>query len=108
MVYIVVLVGAYFLVVGLEGLSEGFEKEVFFSKAVYEYERFYVPVPRRFNDMVKPFLGEDLEISVERRDNGFLLHARVRRRSRSYSIYEVLLVRVEGCRTFRHAETWYV
>ena len=62
----------------------------YFGKAVYEYERFYVPVPKRFNDIVKPFLGKDLEVTVEKRDDGFLLYARVACRGRSYSIYDVL------------------
>ena len=42
MVYIVVLVGA-FLVVGLEGLSEGFEKEVFLVRLFMSMRSFMCP-----------------------------------------------------------------
>ena len=43
MVYIVILVGAYFLVVKLEGLSEGFEKEVFLVRLFMSMRSFMCP-----------------------------------------------------------------
>ena len=46
------------------------KKDYLHGKAVYEYERFYVPVPKRYHDLVRPFLGVDLEIKVEPVEGG--------------------------------------
>jgi hypothetical protein len=39
----------------------------YFSKAVYEYDVILLPIPSKYKDAVKPFLGRDLEVvlSVE-------------------------------------------
>ena len=39
----------------------------YFSKAVYEYDRILLPIPSKYRDAVKPFLGRELEVvlSVE-------------------------------------------
>lgn len=37
----------------------------------YEYERFLVPVPSRCRDVVRPWLGRDLEVFVEPLKGGF-------------------------------------
>ena len=40
-------------------------KRRYFSKAVYVYERFFVEVPRRFHELVRPFLDEELKVEVK-------------------------------------------
>ena len=42
------------------------------SKRVYRYERLYVPVPARFHEVVRPFLGRDLRVEVKS-EGGLLL-----------------------------------
>jgi hypothetical protein len=39
----------------------------YFGKAVYEYDVILLPIPSKYRDAVKPFLGRDLEVvlSVE-------------------------------------------
>jgi len=34
------------------------------SKYVYEYERLSLDIPRKFNDMIKSFLKQDLDIDL--------------------------------------------
>lgn len=43
----------------------------FFDVVMYEYERFLVPVPSRYRDLVRPWHGVDLEVFVEPMDDGF-------------------------------------
>jgi hypothetical protein len=42
-------------------------RKKYFSKAVYEYDMILLPIPSKYKDAVKPFLGRDLEVvlSVE-------------------------------------------
>ena len=47
------------------------KKDYLHGKAVYRYERFYIPVPRRYHDLVRPFLGVELNIQVEPAEDGF-------------------------------------
>lgn len=42
------------------------------SKRVYRYERLYVPVPARFREVVRPFLGRNLRVEVKS-ERGMLL-----------------------------------
>ena len=41
------------------------------NKAAYEYERFCVPVPKQFQNIVKPFAGKDVKIKIEPHEDGF-------------------------------------
>ena len=39
-------------------------KQQYHKKGFYEYETVAVPIPKKYNELVKPFLGKNLEISV--------------------------------------------
>ncbi len=41
------------------------------GKNVYVYERFYIPVPKRFHERIKPFLDKRVRIEVKL-ENGAL------------------------------------
>jgi hypothetical protein len=47
-------------------------KKYLCGKAVYRYEQLYIPVPKRFQGIVKPFLGQDLKIKIEPDKDGFM------------------------------------
>ena len=49
------------------------KKNYLHGKAVYHYERFYVPIPRRYHDLVRRFLGVDLDIQVEDVEDEFIV-----------------------------------
>jgi hypothetical protein len=53
-------------------------KKYLHGKRVYEYERFYVPVPKRFQHLVKPFARRDLKVKVEQETEGFVMKVQVR------------------------------
>jgi len=48
-------------------------KNYLHGKAIYEYERFYVPVPKLFQHIVEPFVGKDLKVKVEPDQDGFVV-----------------------------------
>ena len=48
-------------------------KKYLHSKAVYRYERFCVPVLKRFQDIVKPFAGREVKIKIELQEDGFTM-----------------------------------
>jgi len=48
-------------------------RKKFFSKVMYEYERFLVPVPSKFRDVVRPWHGLDMRVFVEPCDEGFAM-----------------------------------
>jgi hypothetical protein len=54
------------------------KKKYLHGKRVYEYERFYVPVPKRFQHLVKPFARRDLKVKVEQETEGFVMKVQVR------------------------------
>ncbi|MEM2112395.1 MAG: hypothetical protein QXX08_11060 [Candidatus Bathyarchaeia archaeon] len=41
------------------------KKNYLHGKRTYAYERFYVPVPKRFHNLIKAFLGRELKVRVE-------------------------------------------
>ena len=47
------------------------------GKAVYRYEQLYIPVPKRFQNIVKPFLEQDLKIKIEPDKEGFVTKTQV-------------------------------
>lgn len=40
-------------------------KQHYYKKGSYEFEQFAVPIPKEFHSLVKPFVGQDLEIIVK-------------------------------------------
>jgi len=71
-------------------------KKYLHGKATYEYERFYVPVPKRYHHIVKPFVGKEISIEVEPVENGFVVRGRVVAPPRKTpSIYEIMQGRLE-------------
>ena len=40
------------------------KKNYLHGKAVYKYERLYITVPKRFQNIVKPFVGQD-KVKIE-------------------------------------------
>jgi len=43
------------------------------SKQVYEYERMSLPIPRRFQKVVKPFLKQNLEMEVTKKGSSLII-----------------------------------
>ena len=56
-------------------------KKYLHGKRVYEYERFYVPVPKRFQQYVKPFANQDVKVRVEPEKEGFIIRVQTRSKS---------------------------
>jgi len=52
------------------------KKNYLHGKAVYQYERFYVPVPKHHHHIARAFIGKDLEVEVKKEGDGFVLHVR--------------------------------
>jgi hypothetical protein len=48
------------------------------GKRVYEYERFYVPVPKRYQQIVKPFASQEAKVKVEPDAEVFVIGIQVR------------------------------
>jgi len=49
------------------------DRKRYFGKALYEYERLYVPIPARHRELVRQWVGRDLKIVVEPLSYGFAL-----------------------------------
>ena len=49
------------------------KKNYLHGKAIYEYERFYLPVPKMFQHIVRPFVGKDLKVKIEPDKDGFVV-----------------------------------
>jgi len=49
------------------------DRKRYFGKALYEYERIYVPIPARHRELVKQWVGRDLKIIIEPLSYGFAL-----------------------------------
>ncbi|MBS7615538.1 hypothetical protein KEJ18_07430 [Candidatus Bathyarchaeota archaeon] len=49
------------------------KKSYLHGKRVYSYERFYVPVPKRFHNIIKAFLSRELKVKVEPEGEGFIV-----------------------------------
>lgn len=56
------------------------KKKYLHGKRVYEYQKFYVPVPKRFEQIMKSFASQDINIRVEPEAEGFMMRIQVRRR----------------------------
>jgi len=41
------------------------KKNYLHGKAVYKYEQLYITVPKRFQNIMKPFVGQDIKVKVE-------------------------------------------
>lgn len=48
----------------------------YYGKNVYETERIFVPVPAEYRDLVRPFLGRDMEISMDAEGEGFVMRVK--------------------------------
>ncbi len=49
------------------------DRKRYFGKALYKYERIYVPIPAKHRDLVKQWVGRDLKIFIEPLSYGFAL-----------------------------------
>jgi len=49
------------------------DRKRYFGKALYEYERLYVPIPAKHRELVKQWVGRDLKIIIEPLSYGFAL-----------------------------------
>ncbi len=45
----------------------------FYGKACYEYERFFIPIPAKTCEIVRPWVGRDLKVQVEPFNLGFAI-----------------------------------
>ena len=65
----------------------------YFGKTVYEYERFMIPVPKKFHEVVKPFIGKILDMTVTREGEALVVRLSPRKQERRpLSIYEILKI----------------
>jgi hypothetical protein len=48
----------------------------YLGKNVYGSERFLLPIPAEHRELVRPFLGQDLEVSVSTEDGGLVVHVK--------------------------------
>lgn len=48
-----------------------FSRKRLFDTVCYEYERFFVPIPAKARDVVRPWVGQDLKVQVEPFAHGF-------------------------------------
>ena len=64
------------------------KKKYLHGKRTYKYERFYVPVPKRFQQIVKPFVDQDIKIKVEPEAEGFVMRIQVRSRPSNFKTYK--------------------
>jgi len=47
------------------------KKDYLHGKRVYEYERLYIPIPKRYTHLLKIFIGKNLKVEVEQNQEGF-------------------------------------
>jgi len=47
-------------------------KKRYYGKAVYQYPVYSFNIPKRFHELLEPFLGEDLQVDVEHK-SGMLI-----------------------------------
>jgi hypothetical protein len=60
--------------------SPGSKKKYLNGKRVYEYERLYIPIPKRYLQILKPFIGKNVKVKVEPETEGFVIRIQVRLR----------------------------
>jgi len=48
----------------------------YYGKAQYESERFLLPIPAEHRGLVRPLLGQDLEVSVKAEGEGLVIRVR--------------------------------
>jgi hypothetical protein len=53
------------------------------NKAAYGYERFCVPVPKRSQNIVKPFAGREVKIKIEPQEDGFTMQVKLSSRPKT-------------------------
>jgi hypothetical protein len=58
-------------------------KKYLHNKAAYGYERFCVPVPKRFQSFVKPFAGREVNINIIPHKDGFTMQVRLSSRPKT-------------------------
>jgi len=51
----------------------------YFSKACYEYERFFIEIQKRFHDTLKPFLEKDLKMNVMEKGDKLIIELSLER-----------------------------
>ena len=48
----------------------------YYGKAQYESERFLLPIPAEHRELVRPLLGQDLEVSVKAEGESLVIRVR--------------------------------
>ena len=56
-------------------LVRKYSRKRYSGKVHYEYERYLVPVPSKFKELVSKWFGQDLKVFVEPFDDGFAILA---------------------------------
>ena len=51
----------------------------YYSKACYEYERFFIEIQKHFHDTLKPFLEKDLKMNVIEKGNKLIVELSLKR-----------------------------
>lgn len=49
------------------------KKQYLRGKSTYKYERLYLPIPKRFNELLESFLDQRLKIEVKNDAEGFII-----------------------------------
>jgi len=48
-------------------------KKKYYGKAVYQYPVYSFNIPKKFHELLQPFVGEDLQADVERKSNTLII-----------------------------------
>ena len=56
----------------------------YYSKACYEYERFFIEIQKRFQDTLRPFLEKDLKMNVIEKENKLIIELSLKRSPANY------------------------
>ena len=48
-------------------------KKRYYGKALYQYPVYSFNIPKKFHELLQPFVGEDLQADVERKSNTLII-----------------------------------
>jgi len=48
-------------------------KKRYYGKAMYQYPVYSFNIPKKFHELLEPFLGEDLQVDVERKSGTLII-----------------------------------
>jgi len=54
-------------------LQKRLVKKRYYGKALYQYQVYSFNIPKKFHELLQPFVGEDLQADVERKSNTLIV-----------------------------------